>query len=116
MVDFKLDDKGDIVIEDNEIVTVSDQEVTCQKIRQLLKTNLGEWWLNEKEGINFQEILQKNPNFQQIKDHVRSVLAQVDSTLELTDFSHSLDSNRVLHINFTAKNIDETQVDVSFNL
>ena len=82
---------------------VNDKELIALEVRQILKTNLGEWWLNENEGIDFQSLLCKNPNYEQIEDNIKSGLMQVDSTFELLTFACQY-KNRHLTINFMAKN------------
>jgi phage baseplate assembly protein W len=109
---FSIDSSGDVVISNNKIEMVSNTELICQKVRQLLKTNLGEWWLNENEGIDFLCMLQKNPNYEQIEDNIKSGLKQVDETLEMTSINFNLDANRTLHINFTARNSDNEEIKI----
>lgn len=84
MKGFALDEKGDVLFEKNDIKMENSTALLAQKIRQVLSTNRGEWWLNEKEGVPVQKILKKNPNAAQIKDYVRSAIAQVDGTLQMT--------------------------------
>ncbi len=103
MTGFALDNKGDVIIEEDKIKMVNDKELIALKVRQILKTNFGEWWLNENEGIDFQSLLCKNPNYEQIEDNIKSGLMQVDSTFELLTFDCQYE-NRHLTINFTAKN------------
>lgn len=84
MKGFAIDQIGDVVIEKNDIKLVYDTDLLIQKIRQILSTNRGEWWLDPKEGILVQKILKKNPNLALIRDYVRSAIAQVDKSLEMT--------------------------------
>lgn len=58
---FLLDEKGDIVIKNNEIVMTEGNELLAQTIRIVLGTNKGEWFDNSDEGINNRVILGKNP-------------------------------------------------------
>lgn len=104
---FKINTKGDIVIENGEIAMVSDNGLIEQTVKQVLRTNLGEWWLNEDEGIDFYCILSKNPDFDEIRDNVNLALRQVDETFSITDFNCSIDKNRKLTITFTAENDSE---------
>lgn len=112
MVGFKLDEKGDVVIENNAITTVSDKELVSQTVRQVLKTNIGEWWLNENEGIDFKSIFCKNPNYEQIEDNIKNGLLQIDETFELLTFECST-KNRKLIINFTARNENGMEIEVT---
>lgn len=92
---FKLDDKGDVVITDGLISMTSDTDFLCQTIRQVLRTNLGEWWLNEDEGIDFGCILTKNPNYEQIEDNIKSGLRQVDEELELVSIDYEMNERKL---------------------
>lgn len=101
---FSLDINGDVIIKKNKIEIVDGDNLTIQKIKQILLTNYGEWWLDKKEGLNQRDILVKNPNYQIIKDQIRQAINQVDDNLVVTKIDISEDSiNRHLIINL---NID----------
>ena len=110
---FMLDEKGDVVIENNEITMISDNELIEQNVRQVLRTNLGEWWLNEDEGIDFYVILTKNPNYKEIQDTINLGLQQVDHTFRITDFNCSMDKNRKLTISFVAENDGGEEINIT---
>lgn len=59
MKGFALDEKGDLIIENNEIVMVNGNDLLKQNVKSVLSTNKGEWSLNVEEGINFNNILGK---------------------------------------------------------
>lgn len=84
MKGFAIDNHGDVIIENSDVKLAYDTELLIQKIRQVLSTNRGEWWLDRKEGIPVQKVLKKNPNKAVIRDYVRNAVAQVDKTLQLT--------------------------------
>jgi hypothetical protein len=116
MKTFALDPlTGDVIVENNNIKYSYDDEITIQKCKSVLSTNLGEWELNEKEGINFRNILTKNPNYDLIENTILSGLIQVDNTFRINDFVHSL-NDRKLKINFTAtnENGERVKTDVSY--
>lgn len=109
---FKLDSNGDVVVKDNLITMASGTEFLCQTIRQVLKTNLGEWWLNKDEGIDFNCILTKNPDYQQIEENIKSGLRQVDEELELVSVAYEL-KGRKLEIHFVSrKQNTEIEIDI----
>ncbi len=112
MIGFMVDNSGDVVIEDNNIKMVSDTDLITQTVRQVLKTNLGEWWLNENEGIDFHCLLCKNPNYDQIEDNIKLGLWQIDKTFKLTSFDCSVE-NRKLTVNFTAINDNGDKVEIT---
>lgn len=112
MYGFAIDENGDAIIENNDIKLVSDKELIRQTVKQVLSTNLGEWWLNENEGIAFNAILKKNPQYDQIEDTVKSGLLQIDKTFELTSFVCT-PTNRTLKIEFTARNESGEEIDIT---
>lgn len=99
MKGFCLDVNGDVVIEKNDIKLAYDTELLMQKIRQVLNTNQGEWWLDVKEGIPVQKVLKKNPNLAMVRDYVRSAIAQVDASLQMTRCDIAI-KGRALNIAF----------------
>lgn len=102
MKGFLLDSHGDAVIGEGDIKLAADADLLTQKIRQILGTNRGEWWLDSGEGIPVQEVLRKNPNQARIRDHIRRALKQVDKNLELLSCRFAV-NGRKLQIEFTAK-------------
>ncbi len=95
MKGFAIDEKGDVLFEKDDIKMENSTVLLTQKIRQILSTNRGEWWLNEKEGVPVQKMLKKNPNTAQIKDYVRSAIAQVDSTLQMIRCDIAVEGRRM---------------------
>ena len=104
MKTFKLDRYGDVVINNNKIELVHDVEMVMQTIRQVLNTNLGEWAKDENEGIDFQVILTKNPNYDLIMDTINTAVQQVADSLnielETDDFNFNT-VGRQLYIDLT---------------
>lgn len=114
MKGFKIDRDGDVVIEHGVIPMVSDALLTAQKVQTVLGTNQGEWFLNKDEGINFRNILVKNPDYDAIRDEVNNGLFQVDSSFNLDTFEHELE-DRTLHVEFTASNGTGQKITVEQN-
>lgn len=83
MKDFLLDSQKDVVINRKDIVLVEGMGLTMQKLRQVLSTNNGEWWLDKEEGIPVREIIKKNPEPGKIRDYIQKAALQVDSSLNL---------------------------------
>lgn len=107
MKGFKLDENGDIVIENGKIVMVDGNELLSQTVTTTLSTNKKEWFLNEDEGIDFDNILTKKPDFDLIRAEIEDGLSQVDSSLTLETFNYDFDKERrKLVLNFTARNKD----------
>ncbi len=107
MKDFKLDKNGDIVIEKYDIAFISEENLLLQKIKQILNTNKGEWYLNQEEGLNRYEVLKKNPNYDLIKDYIRIALKQIDTELELKECTFKILEKRILQIDFKVIKSDQ---------
>lgn len=100
MKGFYLDADGDVVIQNHDVVMVNGLELKLQKIRQVLRTNQGEWRMNPQEGIPMRRILKKNPDMGRIRDCIRKAIFMVDSNLQLTNFFVQA-KGRVLTIDFS---------------
>ncbi len=105
MKGFKLDENNDIVISPihSDIEMTQGADLTRQNMQTVLGTNLGEWFFNLKEGINFRNILGKNKDEDIIRGEVIRGISQVDSKMSLESFSMTLDSKRNAHVVFSAK-------------
>ena len=102
MKDFLLDEYGELVIKHGEIQLVEDKEQTAQKIKQVLRTHIGEWEYDPEEGIDRYVIFTKKPNYDLVEDTVKSGLLQVDESLRITNFECVEKENRELYIRFKA--------------
>lgn len=118
MKTFKLDQYGDVVITNNKIEYVEGVELIAQTIKQVLNTNLGEWFNDKKEGIDFHVILTKNPNYDLIQDTINTAVQQVADSLnvklETDNFTFDL-KGRSLTITFllTVNKKDNTSIEVT---
>lgn len=117
MKTFKLDRHGDVVISDNKIELVEDLELIAQTLKQVINTNLGEWFGDEDEGIDYHVVLCKNPNYELIQDTINTAVQKVaDSfSIELETDSFTFEVNgRNLTIAFilTANSSDSIELKV----
>lgn len=99
---FKTKD-GDVVIKDGDICFTEGMDLIRQTVENVIGTNKGEWFLNADEGINFKNILTKNPNNDVIRNEIINGLRQIDKSFILVDYKSDF-VNRMLHIKFKAKN------------
>ena len=83
MKTFKMDNNGDLVISENKIEMVSGVDLIMQTLRQVLNTNLKEWFTDEAEGIDYSAILTKNPNKDLIQDTINTAVQKVADQLEI---------------------------------
>lgn len=101
------------MIEQNRIQMVSGEELLRQTTESVLQTNLREWFLNWKEGINFYNLLGKRKSDEIIKNEILQGLLQVDDTFIIEDFVITEEAGRNMKIYFTAKNSNGESVTVS---
>ena len=107
MKGFKLDEYGDIEILSGHIQLINGAELLKQTVEKVLNTSKGEWLLNTTEGINYNSLITKKPDFDYIKAEIIDALHQVDNTFILTDYKYNFDkSKRKLIISFAAQNSD----------
>ena len=97
------DFRRDVVIKDRDIVLVDGDELLRQTCECVIQTNLGEWFINPEEGIDFHEILIKNPDYDEIRAQIQLGLQQVDDTFSITSFEYEL-TERKLEVKFEAVN------------
>lgn len=112
MKDLMLTNDGELIIQNGRIPLVSGNDLMAQKVRQVLRTYLGEWKYDPKEGIDVYAIITKNPNFDIIEDNIKAGLLQVDETFRLTKFDHTEDKNRHTIFSFSAINKDSEEITV----
>lgn len=94
MKGFALDENGDVLIENNEISIVVGDSLLQQKVWTVLHTNLGEWFFDWNQGIDFSNILSKGTNEELIRYEIERGLSQVDSSFVITEFSYEADMIR----------------------
>ena len=108
MQGFKLDNNGDIAIENGEIAFVSDNELTAQTLQTVLGTNKGEWFMNENEGVDFGFLLGKGITDDMRLGQVTDAAYQVDERLQVVGFSCEEESStRKSTIHFSVKDDEE---------
>ena len=99
-----MDNKGDVLIENNEISIVVGEKLTQQKVRTVLLTNLKEWFFDWEQGINRENLLGKSTNEELARYEVERGLLQVDSTFTITEFTYEVDGPaRKAKITFKAR-------------
>lgn len=111
MFGFKIDERGDVVIENNEISIVTDDELLRQKVWSILRTNLKEWYFDWSQGIDFGNLLGKSTNEELVRYEVERGLHQVDATFTITDFAYEVDrAARQATVRFKASNENGREV------
>ena len=115
MFGFALDENGDVLIENNEISISVGDSLLQQKVSTVLRTNLGEWFFDLDQGIDFDNVLGKGVGEELARYEIERGLAQVDSTFSITEFSYEVDTaKRTAKITFKAQNENSDEVGGEF--
>jgi len=111
MKGFALDARGDVLIENGAISLAVGDNLTQQKVWTVLHTNLGEWFFDWEQGIDFSKLIGKGVGEELARYEVERGLHQVDSTFVITDFEYTADTGaRAAKIVFKAHNADGEEV------
>lgn len=104
MNSFLLDKKGDLKKVNGDFQFISGKDEVVQQIKQILKTNKGEWFRNEDYGITYENLQQKRINEDLIKDVIRDGLSQCseDITIESIEIGYKSEHMRILYVEFKA--------------
>lgn len=111
MKGFALDENGDVLMENGEIRIITGESLLQQKVWSVLHTNLGEWFFDWDEGVDFDNLLGKGTNEELVRYEIERGLAQVDSTFTITEFSYEVDAQkRRAKVRFKAQTRNEEEV------
>jgi hypothetical protein len=104
MRDLKLDANGDVAIESGGGVVVSGRDAIAQRLRVRLRMFRGEWYLDERLGIDyFGQVLVKSPDLQVVASIIRRAILTTEGVIRLTSYAQSLDKgSRRLSVTFSA--------------
>jgi hypothetical protein len=85
-----------------------------QKLRILLSTVLGEWYLDITAGLPyFEEILVKNPNMSYVDSLVKAAILSVPEVSAIVQYTSLYETNRELQIDFTVETTTGSTVSVT---
>ena len=105
---FSTNEHGDVIV-NSSIEMVTDAELLRQKVQRVLGTNKGEWSYDTDEGIDFQAVLRKNPDKDEIRATIDEALVQIDDTFVITSFDLTMDGRKAT-VSFEAVNADGVKV------
>ena len=116
MKGFAMDETGDVLIENNEISIVVGESLLQQNVRDVLRTNLREWFFDWAQGVDFNNLLGKNTNAELVRYEIDRGLRQVDESFTITEFDYKVDkANRRAIATFKAQNADGETVGGDFS-
>lgn len=103
MTDLKLDNSGDLEVQDGRLVLLPTiQEASRQRTQIRLLTYQGEWFLNVNYGIPyFQQILIKTSDTGPIDSILKEAILEDPDIYQIEEFSSTISLN-TYHLKFTA--------------
>ena len=115
MADLKLDASGDLAVEDDNLVILTDDSAIAQNLSIRLKFFKGEWFLDLRIGVPYyQQILIKNPSLTVVRSIFREVILETAGIASISFFDLSVDSAiRLATLRFTALKDDGGTLDFS---
>ena len=118
MNSFLLDKKGDLKKVNGDFQFISGKDEVVQQIKQILKTNKGEWFRNEDYGISYENLQQRYINKDLVKDVVRDGISQCseDITIESIEIGYKGEHMRILYVEFKAYFSDGERYDNTIEL
>lgn len=91
-MDKKLDENGDLVIENNDVVLVDGLAAIKQDLSTRLGFFQGEWFANTESGFPwFKDVLIKNPDYKIVGELVKKYILATNGTTELIDFRFEIE-------------------------
>ena len=105
MYDLALNvDNWDLVFDNNDLLLIDNAERIGQQIKITLQFWLGEWFLDNTQGVPYLErICVKNPNLQHIRQIFRQAIMSVEGVDYVNELTLSVDAKqRILTVNYTA--------------
>jgi len=108
----------DIVLTDSATAQVTDATLQTgtaeidQKIRAVLQTNKGEWFLDTTQGVPyFTDIFIKNASAQVVGSAITAALKRIPEVIEVSEMSVVIDrSARTSAVSFRARTTDGTSL------
>jgi hypothetical protein len=106
----------DIYLTDSATVQVTDATLQTgtaeidQKIRAVLQTQRGEWYLDTTQGVPyFTDVFKKNASTQVVGSAITAALKRIPEVIEITEMSVTIDASaRTSAVSFKARTTDGT--------
>ena len=93
MADLLLDSTGDLDLSTNDLQLVTGLAAIRQELQIRYRFFLGEWFLNDEEGVPYQlHVLKKNPNEAKVRAMLMDVARGCPGVIEIRSLSTSLDN------------------------
>ena len=105
MPTLKLNDDGDLSVENNKLVLLDGAYYVRQKILNRIRTFYGEIFTDQSQGIPyFQEIFEKGVGLNRVEGIFKKIILETTGVTDLTYFLLTFNSSaRTLTIDFNVK-------------
>lgn len=116
MINFKLDSSGDIVIDgQNNIALISGDDELMQQVNEVLRDNVGEWFLNPLHGFERSEVQGKNFDNNRVIDAIYNAMLQIEEVNRIENINLDFDrKNRKITIVYNFTKSDNQAVNGTF--
>lgn len=102
---------GDLKLTNGQLSLVDGTEAIAQHLRNRLRFFLGEWFLDQRQGLPFfREIFVKNPDRQVIRTIFRRTIRETPGIATMARFELTIDTTRSARLTFVAL-LDEPGAD-----
>jgi hypothetical protein len=105
-IDIALNNSGEIYLApDGDLATVSGRDLVRQRLVSALRLFLGEWYLNEDDGVPYyQQIFVNAPRSNILEAILRRQIMASSDVLSIDSFSMTIDRRlRAVHVDFTVQ-------------
>lgn len=86
MINFKTDDNGELVIENNTFIDLTEKESIAQNVRSRIRTKKGEWFLNIEVGVDYKKGREKG-NQDYLAFSIKNEILQVIGVVSISKFT-----------------------------
>ena len=98
MKSFKLDNNGDLIIENGDFIMIDGRDELVQSINRILTTNKEEWFLSMNFGLDYKAIQGKGKDKEGIKLANKEAIFQDKRVKEVDIIDVIIDNNRHLKV------------------
>ena len=102
-------ERNDLKIDKDNLTVIEDEKEIAQSLSALLNIRKGEFMLDEHVGMERENMLGKNVNFEEIRDDIVEALSQ-DERVELVDKVDIKVENRKASISFNVKLVNGKEI------
>jgi hypothetical protein len=117
-VDLLLDASNDLVVRNFDLVLTNDKEILPQRIKQMLQTFKGEWFLDNDLGIPyFQEVLGQTKALDVVRSIFIDAVQNVEGVKELVDFDMRFNNKlRTFEMDMVVSDDTNTLYEINYNV